>query len=353
MDKNAKQASRIIDSIAKAVANWTVDELAQADPDLPQRYGARWRGDWIGHTLSLIYMLAQAVSVRSQELFSHHVIWTFHSFEARGIPGADLIQNTKSMREVLHQQLPPPVAEMVSPFVDKAVNDLEEPVGTRAVVPAPEAEHSEPTLKYLEAILSADRAAAESMIIEAKKNGMSVAEIYELILAPAQARLGRMWHRGEITVADEHFGSATTQSVMSLLRPHFDKAPTNGRKVIATATPGDLHEIGLRMVADLFEVDGWNVIYLGANTPTDDLVEQLQRHHPDLLALSVNTGLTLREAGELIETIRESDDIADTKVLIGGPPFSAATELWREVGADGFAKSCSEAVTIGQRLISS
>ena len=95
MDTTAKQASYVIDSVAKAVANWTVDEHARLNPQMPERYGASWRADWIGHTLAQLHMLAQAVAVRSPVLFANSVRWTHESFEARGITEADLKQNAR------------------------------------------------------------------------------------------------------------------------------------------------------------------------------------------------------------------------------------------------------------------
>ena len=121
--------------------------------------------------------------------------------------------------------------------------------------------------------------------------------------------------------------------------------------MVATSTPGDLHEIGLRMVADLFEIDGWKATFLGANTPVADVVELLERRQFDLLALSVSTALTLRDAGELIEAIRGTRATASTKVLIGGPPFRVVHEMWRELGADGCASSAVAAVAAGNRLV--
>ncbi len=350
MNKEAKQASGVIDSVAKAVANWTADEHALANPELPQRYGANWRTEWTGHTLSQIHMLSQAVAVRSAVLFVHHVRWTYDSFEARGIQGADLIQNTECMREVLAKELPPPVAQAVLPFIDASIAKLKSTDRERDLDPSLDAVHHERTLKYLEAILEGDRTAAESLILGTLNEGVTIAEIYEQILAPAQARLGRMWHRGEISVADEHFGSATTQSVMSLLRPRFVRAEPNGRTLVATSTPGDLHEIGLRMVTDMFEIGGWNVVYLGANTPIVDVIELLERRSPDLLTLSISTGLTLRDAGELIEQIRQASGISHTKILVGGPPFAYTTDLWMELGADGCASSAGEGVAVGNSL---
>ena len=351
MNAEAKKASLIIDSTAKAIANWTVEQHASMAPHLPDRYGPNWCADWVGHALSQVHLLAQAVAVRSSALFAHSIRWQFESFKARGVAPTDLLQNLNCLKGVLAAELPPPVARETVEFVADAIKSLDSPMGDVEAEPVAASEMRTPVLKYLEAILEGNRAAAESIIGAAHQSGASVADIYEKILAPAQQRLGWMWHHGEISVADEHFGSATTQSVMSQLRPHFQRLPGNGRSVVATSTPGDLHEIGLRMVADLFEIDGWKVTFLGANTPVADVVELLERRRFDLLALSVSTALTLRDAGELIEAIRGTSATAATKVLIGGPPFRVVQEVWRELGADGCALSAVEAVTAGNRLV--
>ncbi len=351
MNAEAKQASLIIDSTAKAIANWTVEQQAQIAPHLPDRYGPNWRADWVGHALSQVHLLAQAVAVRSSALFAHSIRWHFESFKARGVDPTDLQQNLGCLKEVVAAELPPPIAGKTVEFVSDAIKSLDSPMGNLEAETSVSPGMRTLVLKYLEAILEGNRAAAESIIVAAHQSGASVADIFEQILAPAQQRLGWMWHRGEISVADEHFGSATTQSAMSQLRLHFRRLPGKGRSVIATSTPGDLHEIGLRMVTDLFEIDGWHVTFLGANTPIADIVELLERRRFDLLALSVSTALTLRDAGELIEAIRGTSVTASTKVLIGGPPFRVVHEIWRELGADGCALSAVEAVTAGNRLV--
>ncbi len=351
MNAEAKQASLIIDSTAKAIANWAVEQHALMAPHLPDRYGPNWRADWIGYALSQVHLLAQAVVVRSSALFAHSIRWHFESFKARGVDPTDLLQNLGCLKDVVAAELPPPIARGTVEFIADAIKSLDSRMGDVETEAAAAPAMRTPVLKYLEAILEGNRAAAESIIVAAHQSGVSVADIYEKILAPAQQRLGWMWHHGEISVADEHFGSATTQSVMSQLRLHFQRLPSKGRSVVATSTPGDLHEIGLRMVADLFEIDGWHVTFLGANTPIADVVELLERRKFDLLALSISTALTLRDAGELIEVIRGTSATASTKVLIGGPPFRLVHEIWRELGADGCALSAMEAVTAGNRLV--
>ncbi|MHC4219787.1 MAG: cobalamin B12-binding domain-containing protein, partial [Planctomycetota bacterium] len=189
------------------------------------------------------------------------------------------------------------------------------------------------------------------VICDAADAGTPVQEIYSGALQPAQIEIGRMWHRGEITVADEHFATATSEHVMSLLRPRFARAAPRDQRVLATAVSGDLHALGIRMVAEFLEMDGWDVIYLGANMPGVDLIRALAVMNVDLLALSATSFLNLRGVGELIEAIRGTSELASTKIIVGGAPFNLVEDLWRELGADGTAPSAAEAVHVATRLL--
>lgn len=351
MNAEARQASLIIDSVAKAIANWTVDQQVEEDPQLPARYGQSWRSDWIAHTLSQLTMLAQAVSVRSTELFVASMDWTCQSFKSRGVSKSDLVLNARCLQDVLNKELPAEVRSMAGNFMRAAVESVGSFTPDADTNAIPATVDRKTVLQYVEAILEGDRAKAEGIVFAALRSGSTVPAIYENILAPAQSELGTMWHRGEITVADEHFGSTTTEFIMAQLRPHLAKADPKGLGILATSPPGDLHVIGLRMVADLFEADGWDVLFLGANTPIADVVELLERRGSDLLALSVNTALTIRSAGELIDAVRGNPITAATQILVGGPPFRQVPHLWRELGADGCARSAVEAVARGNELV--
>jgi len=56
----------------------------------------------------------------------------------------------------------------------------------------------------------------------------------------------------EVSVAQEHYCTAATQLIMSQLYPHIFAGEKTERTLIATCVAGDLHEIGIRMVSDLF-----------------------------------------------------------------------------------------------------
>jgi methanogenic corrinoid protein MtbC1 len=206
-------------------------------------------------------------------------------------------------------------------------------------------------LQYLEALLQGKGRRAEEIVAGSAAGGVPVAELYQDVLAPAQNEIGRLWHAGEISVADEHFATSITESAMAMLRRASPAAAPRGRRVVASSVAGDLHAIGVRMVADFFEMDGWEAIYLGANTPAADVVETLREHGAHLLAAGASSFLLLRAMIDLVHAVRADERLARVPVIVGGAPFLAIPGLWRDVGADGSAPTAPEAVALGNRLI--
>ena len=351
MNEAAKQLSNTIEAVSKALAEWTVNRHVEADPTLPERFGTSWRSDWTANVQSRLGYLAQAVAVRRSELFTQMMLWTAVAALARKAKPDDLVDSLTHMRAVLAQELPPPVARTAAEYVDQALSRLRNAGPESAARPSLDTHAGRLVLEYLEAVLAGKRDEAHRLIIEQARARRSVAELYEQVLLPAQLEIGRMWHRGEISVADEHFATAITQAVLGELRPYFPQPEPRSATVVAAAVSGDFHDVGLRMVADCLEMDGWRILYLGANMPAADIVEFLSQHPADLLALSVSTCLLVRQAGELIEVVRASHSSDKLKIILGGSPFDLIPDLWEELGADGCAHSTAEAVELANRLI--
>jgi methanogenic corrinoid protein MtbC1 len=95
-------------------------------------------------------------------------------------------------------------------------------------------------------------------------------QAFEHVLAPALADVGDRWARGELTVAQEHLASSTVRAALQRLLADA-RASVRGVVVLACA-PGERHEIGLLMLAVRLRADGWQVAYLGPDTPIDDAV---------------------------------------------------------------------------------
>ena len=119
--------------------------------------------------------------------------------------------------------------------------------------------------------------------------------------------------------------------------------------MLTASVSGNLHDIGARIVADHFEMEGWRSLFLGANTPVGDLVQAVEDFEPDLVALSVGLASHVRATAETIAALRER--FPDRPILVGGRPFELVPDLWKDVGADGCAADAAAAVQVGARLV--
>jgi len=206
---------------------------------------------------------------------------------------------------------------------------------------------------YLAHVLAGDPAHALGLAMRAVHGGVSVEEVYMRVLTPAMVRVGQLWAAGEVSVAEEHLATAITRHVMALLKDKLPTGQPRGLRAVAAGPPGELHELGLRMVADLFESAGWEVDYLGPNTPTDALLGFMTKQRPHLLLLAVGAESGLRPCADVIAAVRAARDVLGRVLVgVGGPAFEGRETAWREMGADFSAYSADEAVAKALSLIS-
>ncbi|HPF39083.1 MAG TPA: B12-binding domain-containing protein [Phycisphaerae bacterium] len=351
--ETANHVADTIENVARALAEWTVNRHLKSDPALPDKYGEYWRSDWVGHVESRFRFLAQAVALNRPEVFAAALQWTAEAHCGHEENIADLDLSLRCMREVVREEAPTAALDAVNRCIDAALNSMECRDDTNRSSLSPDRPHDRLTLSFVEAILSADDSRAARMIFDAAGSGTSVKAIYCEALQPAMREIGILWHRGDISVAEEHLATATTRDVMARLRTSFPETPQNAPRVLAAAVAGDFHDLGLRMAADLLELEGWRAWFLGANVPADVLIEFLDRWPTQLLLLSASTALHLRSAAKTIETIRNVFPASQLRVLVGGTPFSQIEGLWRDIGADGCGATLGDTPSAAAELFES
>lgn len=198
---------------------------------------------------------------------------------------------------------------------------------------------------YLSALIAGDRDRACAVVLSAvEQDGLRIEDVYHHVLAAAQRELGRLWEEGKLSVAEEHLATATTQLVMSRLYARVPRRPEPKGVLVATCVEGDLHELGLRMVTDLFELSGWETHYLGANTPVAGLLELLALRNADALAVSAVMPEYLPSVRALVGSVKERRELAGVRVLVGGRAFDKDPEMAEWVGADFYATSADAAM---------
>ncbi|HET6511684.1 MAG TPA: cobalamin-dependent protein, partial [Candidatus Kapabacteria bacterium] len=304
--------------------------------------------------------LAEAVGADQPDLFADYVLWAKFMLQGRGVPAEDLIENLKILREVIAPKLSAAAEKQALKCIDAGLAQLEvagaEAKTSELSIELPcritqDNPHCELATNYLNALLRGDRHEASRMIMSAVDAGVSVKELYLHVFQPAQHEVGRLWQINVLTVAQEHYCTAATQLIMSQLYPHIFSTRKNGRAMVATCVSGDLHEIGVRMISDFFEMEGWDTFYLGANVPVDSVVSSIKDREADLLAVSATMTFHVGAVRKLIAAIRADEETKQTKIIVGGYPFNLAPTLWKEIGADGHALDAERSLSLAEELL--
>jgi len=325
------------------VAEETVALLYLRKPELVDRHGRRGHAKCLDDVRQTVLFLAEALATDSYSLFRDYVGWLRSLFANLGISVEDLGASLECLAEVAQTHLPEPDGARAAAMLAAARRDLDGvPVNTVSLI-AGDAPAAALARAYLETLLGGDKRHASGLILAGVEGGMSVREVYLQVFQPVLREVGRLWHANRITVADEHFVTAATQAAMSRLYPYIFTGETRSRSMVATCVSGELHEIGMRMVADFFEMAGWDSHYLGANVPRRDVVGALKARRAAVLGISATLGRHLGQVMDLVALTRAEVGPAPI-ILVGGHPFNIDPDLWRRVGADGMAADADLAV---------
>jgi methanogenic corrinoid protein MtbC1 len=199
---------------------------------------------------------------------------------------------------------------------------------------------------YLAALRKGDRKRAFAVALDAHKNGTDLRTLYLDVFQPALREIGHLWEQNEVTVAEEHLATAITQSIMAGLYTQNMLAAERGRHMVAACAEMERHEIGLRMLCDFMDFQGWTTSFLGASVPRSSLAQMVREQRPDVLALSASLTPHLTHLRATIEGVRAACGGNHPLVLVGGRIFHETPELAYAVGADLTAKDAHEAAQL-------
>jgi len=186
---------------------------------------------------------------------------------------------------------------------------------------------------FTRAVLARDGTRARAIVESALAAGASVPDIYVGILQPCLYEVGHRWACDEVSVAGEHFATVLAESIVGALGPRIRERPRDGRLAVVAATPEERHVVGLRMVSDLLQGDGWEVLDLGAATPCEALVELVADERPDVVALSTSTAGRLPGIADLLAQLHALEP--RPIIVVGGQIWTEeAARLGLELGAD-------------------
>lgn len=323
-----------LEDLAPNAVEHVVAELYSRHPQLMERFGEAGKKHCRNDIVYHLEFLAAAIGAEASQPFTSYIRWSKKLLEARSVPTASLRESLDILAGFFRHQASSELADKAQLVLEDAMTAFDTATDSDALsirhVPAPRLE--------LEGLVSSLVRGRHEEILELIRGTLdgesSYTDVAVHVIQPAMYDVGRLWHERKVSVAQEHLATATSQYVLSevLLKQQF--AEPTGKTAVIACVESNHHTLGARMLADAMMISGWDTQFLGANTPTRDLVEHVDAHRPDLLALSVSMPQQLETVRQLIEQIRVDMGASTPTIMVGGLAMNQLDGLWKRFGAD-------------------
>ncbi len=179
---------------------------------------------------------------------------------------------------------------------------------------------------------------------------LDIVALYEQVLAPAARELLCTVRQRRLCVWEEHVRTSIIRTVIECCFPHLmqTRRSLRGRgtrgAVIVVCPSEEYHELGARMAADFFTLCGFEVTFVGANTPLRDILDAVGFVQPVFVGVSVTGPYNLIAARRTIERLMQLrlETKLSFRIVVGGQAFGNDLALAKSVGADELVQNYDE-----------
>ncbi len=190
------------------------------------------------------------------------------------------------------------------------------------------------------ALLTGDTAKAKQLAVTLLESDKKASDIVDECLAPAMDKLGSLYSRKKLFLPHLIAGAEAAKALMSILKPFMESSKENSKGTIVLATvKGDIHDIGKNLVSLFLANAGFQVIDLGKDISSEDIIQAVKTHNAHAVGLSALMSTTATRMEEVIHLLELNN--LKIPVLIGGAVVTK--EFASQIGAF-YAKDAYSAV---------
>jgi methanogenic corrinoid protein MtbC1 len=200
--------------------------------------------------------------------------------------------------------------------------------------------------QYLNPLLQGRRQVCRELVKDALDTGVEPRSLYQSLIWPAMEHVDRLYRDDRINLASEHMATRINRTIADHLQTRLDRRPSNEKTVLITSASGEAEEISAQMCADLFEADGWEVFLLGGGVPQDEIIALVGQLQPDVLMIFGSKPTDAPLVRCLIDEVRQINSCPSMNIMVSGGVFNRAAGLWKEVKADLYAETASDALAL-------
>jgi len=199
--------------------------------------------------------------------------------------------------------------------------------------------------KLSEAILALNKESVLEIVNQDIDAGRDPLELVEEARRGLE-EVGNKFETGEFFLIELIRAAQVFQAAADVFNPAIKKmhgdAEFKGKMVIGTVA-GDIHDLGKNIVKTWLECKGIEVIDLGVNVPTEQIVESIREHKPQVLGLSALLTASVPEMNKVVSLLEEAGLRDDLKIICGG---GIVGEVREEMKADYVTVDANEGVKV-------
>jgi methanogenic corrinoid protein MtbC1 len=206
--------------------------------------------------------------------------------------------------------------------------------------------------KLINAVKTGDIDGAVEITKKILTEGVSASKILDEVTG-AMREVGDAFEKFEIFLPEMMLSADTMIEIMRVLEPELKAGAVGTEKtqtrIIMASVKGDMHEIGKNITITMFNANGYEILDMGADVDSLDIIKTASRESAGIIGLSALMTTTMPGQKEVIDILKDMSLRDKFKVIIGGAPTS---EEWaQKIGADGWGKDASDAVKLVNKLI--
>ena len=210
--------------------------------------------------------------------------------------------------------------------------------------------------KYFDTIIDAIYDGDEDRTIEsveaALEGGCTAQDIINKGGVVALERLGKAFDEMEAFLPDMMLGGECMHVLLEKVNPYLKReGQQESATIVLGCAQGDLHDIGLNLVATQLSVGGYNVVNLGTDTTVAQFIAAAKENDAAIIGVSTLLTTSAYYQDELIKALQKQGLRDKYKVIVGGGPITP--EWTRTIGADGYSRTASQAVQLCRQLLAS
>jgi len=199
-------------------------------------------------------------------------------------------------------------------------------------------------------VYEGDENTTVELVKKALDEGKAAGDILDQGLVAGLRDCGDGFEKGEKFIPEMLMSSESMKKAMEVLKPLLLEGTGDGvyGKAVLATVEGDVHDIGLELVATMLETAGFQVRNMGPDVPTEDIIEAVKEDKPQIVGLSALLSNTMDVMPDVIEALTDAGLRDSVKVMIGGAPVKQ--DFADEIGADGWSYDAASAVPKAKEL---